>query len=674
MGWGTACYIDGTTTRKVQAYVSGSVQTNGDGSVTISATGYCRSGDGSGYYYAYDYGVYTALYYRVGTSGNWTHLGNSSTTILNYGSNVASVTKTFTVNKDHSSKTVQVMARPVLTGSYINAGSSAADATANVSVSAKTSYTVAYNANGGTGAPSNQTKWYGETLTLSSTSPTRTGYTFQGWATSSSATSSAYSSGGSYTTNSGTTLYAVWKIITYTISYDGNKPGTASGSVTNVPSSQTKNYGEALTLTSSAPSLDLYNFMGWNTLANGTGTHYSSGGTYPASANSNATLWAEWEIAYIYPKITSMSVARCDSSGTVDDEGKYALVTVNWSVDTTTYPSNTGNQCIIKYKATTASSWTTAATISLSNTSGTVSQKIGTGTTFPVTTAYIFEATVTDNFQVSSGIYGSTSKTATMSQAYFAIAANANKGVAIGGPANTANLFDVKMNTSITGTLSVSGNSTFNNSAFHKAKNIYLDSSNITNSSTHESSANGNSRLYLRDSANLTIGCIVPYFSSNGKQYTRINCTRVVANDETVDHSLFIGVDPSGNKIISLDADAWLSALGLDTVSGSFTADTTNWTASTTQIKKSGKVVTVTLTGRCKAGIGTWSGDTGYPIGTVSFSPSAWTELHATLQISSKFVPMECHIATNGIVYVRTAGESVPAGTWTWIGGTFITD
>ena len=80
---------------------------------------------------------------------------------------------------------------------------------------------VSYNANGGTGAPSAQTKWYGETLTLSSTRPTRTGYTFAGWATSSSG-SVAYQPGGSYTANSAATLYAKWTPISVTLSYNAN--------------------------------------------------------------------------------------------------------------------------------------------------------------------------------------------------------------------------------------------------------------------------------------------------------------------------------------------------------------------------------------------------------------------------------------------------------------------
>lgn len=76
----------------------------------------------------------------------------------------------------------------------------------------KDSYKITFSANGGSGAPSSQTKWYGETLKLSSTKPTRTGYTFKGWSTSSTATSATYSAGGSYTDNKAATLYAVWTL------------------------------------------------------------------------------------------------------------------------------------------------------------------------------------------------------------------------------------------------------------------------------------------------------------------------------------------------------------------------------------------------------------------------------------------------------------------------------
>ena len=72
-------------------------------------------------------------------------------------------------------------------------------------------YTISYNMNGGSGSIANQTKTYGQDLTLSSTKPTRTGYEFIGWNTNSSATSAQYQPNDKYTTNSGATLYAVWK-------------------------------------------------------------------------------------------------------------------------------------------------------------------------------------------------------------------------------------------------------------------------------------------------------------------------------------------------------------------------------------------------------------------------------------------------------------------------------
>ena len=72
---------------------------------------------------------------------------------------------------------------------------------------------IGYNANGGSGAPASQTKTYNQTLTLSSTVPTRTDFRFLGWGTSASATTPAYQPGGSYTNNAAVTLYAIWERI-----------------------------------------------------------------------------------------------------------------------------------------------------------------------------------------------------------------------------------------------------------------------------------------------------------------------------------------------------------------------------------------------------------------------------------------------------------------------------
>jgi len=85
-------------------------------------------------------------------------------------------------------------------------------ATAKVRVTVKApTYVVNYDANGGTGAPSSQIKYHNVTLTLSDIKPQRKGYTFLGWSTNSNATSASYQPKGSFTSNSDTTLRAVWK-------------------------------------------------------------------------------------------------------------------------------------------------------------------------------------------------------------------------------------------------------------------------------------------------------------------------------------------------------------------------------------------------------------------------------------------------------------------------------
>ena len=75
---------------------------------------------------------------------------------------------------------------------------------------ARAQYTVSYNANGGTGAPPSQTKYGGVNLTLSSTRPTRDGYTFQKWNTKADGTGTNYDPSTTYTANAALTLYAVW--------------------------------------------------------------------------------------------------------------------------------------------------------------------------------------------------------------------------------------------------------------------------------------------------------------------------------------------------------------------------------------------------------------------------------------------------------------------------------
>lgn len=263
------------------------------------------------------------------------------------------------------------------------------DVNTSVTIPALASYTVSYNANGGSGAPANQTKYYGQTLTLSSTIPTRTGYTFKGWSTDKSATNATYSSGGSYTANAGATLYAVWKLNTYVVSYDANG-GTGA------PASQTKTHGVKLVLSSIIPTRTNYAFKGWSASSTATSATYSAEGDY--TANAAVKLYAVWELAYVKPRIKNLSINRCLANGTPDDQGTYALVRFYFETD------KTPKSISIGYKLPSETNYTALLATSSTSTSGTINEVVGSGN-LSADVSYDFMVTVTDSLG-SSGLIG----------------------------------------------------------------------------------------------------------------------------------------------------------------------------------------------------------------------------------------------------------------------------
>lgn len=152
-------------------------------------------------------------------------------------------------------------------------------------------HTVAYNANGGVGAPASQTKTYLVQLNLSTDKPTRTGYTFASWNTAADGSGTKWNPGDNYTPdyNGGTvTLYAQWTKDTYTISYNLNG-GKISGQKTSYDVTT-----EAFTLPT--PVRGGYTFSGW------TGTGLSSATktvTVAKGSAGNRSYTANWS-AKIY--------------------------------------------------------------------------------------------------------------------------------------------------------------------------------------------------------------------------------------------------------------------------------------------------------------------------------------------------------------------------------------
>ena len=250
-----------------------------------------------------------------------------------------------------------------------------------------TTYTVKYDANGGTGTMSSSTATYNSNFTTRKNTFTRVGYTFNGWNEKADGTGTAWSIGSAGLYESGKslvwtythdiTLYAQWKVETYTISYDKNGY-TTTGSF---PSSQTKTYGTSITLSTIIPTissvtvtgfevtldpnggtcstssltsqrLEKRTFKSWNTNANGEGDSYAAGATY--SSNRSATLYLTVNKTYTNYSVTlpiptreghdflGWAVIKTATSGTTGTYTPASNVTLNaiWKIKTYTISYN----------------------------------------------------------------------------------------------------------------------------------------------------------------------------------------------------------------------------------------------------------------------------------------------------------------------------------------------
>lgn len=277
---------------------------------------------------------------------------------------------------------------------------------------------VSYNANGGSGAPVNQLKHYGKTLTLSSTIPTRTGYIFKGWSAEPTATSASWSAGGSYTDNTPRILYAVWEAVTYTVSYDANGGFGA-------PGSQIKTHGKDLTLSTVVPTRTNYTFKGWGTSASAGSATYSAGGTY--SIDKAITLYAVWELAYVPPRIISFIAYRVNDESLEDDKGTSCACSIKWKADKSPV------SIAFSFKEKSASDWTADKTLNDFPGASAITEEILINK-FSADTSYDIKVTVSDSLGSSYVTYS------LMSTHYVIDFLNGGKGVSFGKAAETENV------------------------------------------------------------------------------------------------------------------------------------------------------------------------------------------------------------------------------------------
>ena len=161
----------------------------------------------------------------------------------------------------------------------------------NVSVSGSPStgdtFTLTYDANGGSGGPAKQTG-SGNTVIPSSV-PEKSNCTFKGWAETQDASSAKYQPGDTVVLNKDLTLYAVWQnnddpaVTKYTLTYDANG-GTGA------PAKQT---GQGnVRISGTVPTRTGYTFLGWAEKPDATESQYSKGSLI--TLDKDITLYAVW--------------------------------------------------------------------------------------------------------------------------------------------------------------------------------------------------------------------------------------------------------------------------------------------------------------------------------------------------------------------------------------------
>ena len=188
-------------------------------------------------------------------------------------------------------------------------------------------FTLKYDANGGSGAPSGKTVPQWDSITISSKQPSRTGYSFDGWSfISGEGTSADFRAGDEFYAGIGTdstqTIYAVWIPNTYTITYDYNYPGSSDSSVT-------KKYGQSFKLEN--PARTGYKFVAWKGMFDGHQLYYSADAVKKKVKNLTSidkaviTLVAEWEELDNYNTVTLYSDGKAVAQTGVKNGKSYTL-------------------------------------------------------------------------------------------------------------------------------------------------------------------------------------------------------------------------------------------------------------------------------------------------------------------------------------------------------------
>jgi uncharacterized repeat protein (TIGR02543 family) len=146
------------------------------------------------------------------------------------------------------------------------------------------SLAVTYDAQGGTSVSSGTVATNAK-ISAAPTAPTRAGYTFSGWSTTTTGSVVSFTGGYTHGKIEDFTLYAIWTINTYAIVFDANG---GTGSMGN----QSFTYSVAANLNANLYSRANYVFNRWATATDGSGTTYIN--LAQVTLTAGVTLYAQW--------------------------------------------------------------------------------------------------------------------------------------------------------------------------------------------------------------------------------------------------------------------------------------------------------------------------------------------------------------------------------------------
>ena len=194
-------------------------------------------------------------------------------------------------------------------------------------------YTIRFDANGGTGTMSDLSMTYGTAKNLTNNDFTRTGHTFAGWATSASG-SVVYANGESVNNLTATqgavvTLYAKWTPNTYTIRFNANG---GSGTMSDLAMT----YGTAKNLTANGFTRTGHSFAGWATSADGDAVYADGASVDNLTVTQGAivTLYAKW-VAKTYTLTINPNGGTLSGAnfGTADGTGQFVALSVTYGAN-----------------------------------------------------------------------------------------------------------------------------------------------------------------------------------------------------------------------------------------------------------------------------------------------------------------------------------------------------